>query len=127
MSAYDTSKITCSRCRGKGFTGHVVVYAGAPGTCFKCAGAGEVYKDKFYAKFGVGKKFYGVTAIVKLQDWNPNNGTFKSIATKWNEADILVDSHRTYAAVEITEEQARRFYARYGDQQVRVSPDLEVA
>jgi DnaJ-class molecular chaperone len=117
----DTTKITCSRCRGKGFTGHAVVYAGAPGTCFKCAGVGEVYKDKFYQTFGVGKTFYGVTSVVKIQDWNPNNGTFKSLATKWNPEDVLVDCHRSYSAVEITEEQARKFFARHGDETVRVA------
>jgi DnaJ-class molecular chaperone len=118
---YDATKITCSRCRGKGYTGHAVVYAGAPGTCFKCAGFGEVYKDKFYAQYGVGKKFFGVTEVVKhSQDWNPNNGTFKSIATKWKTEDICNDSYRTYTAAEITEEQARKFFARYGTEKVRV-------
>ncbi len=36
----------CSRCKGTGFVGGPVVYAGVPGTCFKCGGEGRVEGDK---------------------------------------------------------------------------------
>lgn len=38
--------ITCRRCAGKGYVSARVVYAGAPGGCYSCAGWGEVEGDK---------------------------------------------------------------------------------
>lgn len=115
----DAIKIKCRRCGGKGFTSHGVVYAGAPGTCFLCAGDGEVYKDKFHRAFGVGKKFFGVTNYRYHNDGNPNNGVFKFLSTK---APTIGEQRsfdgkllNSYDVVEITEEQARRFWARYGE------------
>lgn len=37
---------TCPRCSGSGLVSSRVVYAGAPGGCFTCAGRGEVETDK---------------------------------------------------------------------------------
>jgi hypothetical protein len=113
-------KITCRRCAGKGYLkGMHVVYAGAPGTCFACAGLGEVYKDKFHRAFGVGKKFYGITRSTYYNADNPNNGVFKLLSTKVPEVvgDTLdfrgrVTERCSY--VELTEAQARRFWERYG-------------
>jgi hypothetical protein len=114
-------KIKCSRCGGKGYlNGMQVVYAGAPGGCFKCAGSGEVYKDKFYRAFGVGRKFFGITLERYLNPGNPNNGVFKMLATKLPD---LIGEQRDFrgrlterlAAVEITEAQARQFWGRYGE------------
>lgn len=38
--------ITCSRCKGTGYVNSHVIYAAAPGGCFKCAGEGIVEGDK---------------------------------------------------------------------------------
>lgn len=114
-------KMTCHRCKGKGFlTGHVVVYAGAPGTCFACAGMGEIYKDKFHRAFGVNKKFYGITWSRYLNPNNPNNGVFKMLSTKPPEqvgdhVDFRGRVTDRYEYVEITEAQARQFWGRYGE------------
>lgn len=116
---YDTTKITCRRCAGKGLLNSPVVYAGIPGGCFACAATGEVYKDKFYRAFGANRTFYGVTAVVAYHGENPNNGTFKSISTR--APDQGNDPTYQHTFVEITEEQARRFFARYGDQRVKVA------
>lgn len=113
-------KIQCRRCKGKGLVDSHVVYAGFPGICFSCAGAGQVYKDKFYRAFGVGKKFYGVTWHRWLNQDNPNNGIFKLLAT---EIPDHVGETRDYRGrvtdlvqcVEITEDQARKFWLRYGE------------
>lgn len=124
---YSTELKTCPRCRGKGWISSPVVYAGAPGGCFKCNGAGEVYKDAFYQQFGVGRTFYGITMRTSYRGDNPNNGVFKLLSTTWNPATIAADGYHTYTAVEITEEQARRFWKRYGQQAitggVRVNSD----
>ena len=114
-------KIKCRRCGGKGFlTGMHVVYAGAPGGCFSCAGAGEVYKDKFHRAFGVGRKFFGITWTRWYNPGNPNNGVFKMLATK--QPDFVGEQRDPWGrmtdkieCVEITEEQARKFWTRYGD------------
>lgn len=111
----DTTKITCRRCKGRGFLPGYVVQQGV---CFACEGAGEVYKDRFYRRFGVGR-YFGISLVVKLQADNPNNGTFKWI-DKTGDASAN-DGFRTFSAKEITEDQARRFYARYGDQRVKVT------
>lgn len=131
-------KIKCSRCAGKGFlSGMHVVYAGVPGGCYKCAGAGEVYKDKFYRAFGAGRKFFGITWHRYSNPDNPNNGVFKMLATK---VPGFVGERRDYRGrvteiiecVELTEAQARKFWERYGDQTqlggVRVADfEMEVA
>lgn len=38
--------ITCPRCKGTGLVSSRVVYGGAPGGCYKCAGHGVVEGDK---------------------------------------------------------------------------------
>ena len=116
-------KITCRRCAGKGYVSSPVVYAGAPGGCFACAGYGEVYKDKFYRAFGVGKQFYGVTQERYYNADNPNNGVFKMLATELEEGfqvgqkvtstDFRGREAGSCLYVELTEEQARRFWTRY--------------
>lgn len=116
-------KITCPRCKGTGILDwSPVVYAGIPGGCFQCAGYGQVYKDKFYQKFGVGKKFYGVTWSRYLNKDNPNNGVFKMLCVSKPEIGERIDYFGNVAdrieCVEITEEQARRFWNRYGDETI---------
>lgn len=121
---YSTEKITCRRCAGKGYVGSHVVYAGAPGGCYSCMGYGEVYKDKFYRAFGVGKKFYGVTGYRYCNEGNPNNGVTKRISTEFIEPMRHMSMRgkvlEAVTCVEITEEQARKFWARYG-REVRVA------
>lgn len=38
--------VTCSRCKGEGLVTSRVVFAGAPGGCYRCAGAGVVEGDR---------------------------------------------------------------------------------
>lgn len=110
-TTYDTRTKTCSRCGGKGLVGSGVVYAGVPGACFQCAGTGEVYRDAFYrATGGPGRRYYGVTTNVRYGPDNPNTGVFKSLAL---EEPGIVDACCDYSWVELTEEQARRFWTRY--------------
>ncbi len=40
----------CPRCKGRKIFDYVVVYAGVPGLCFECAGAGIV-KTKLYEEY----------------------------------------------------------------------------
>lgn len=112
-------KIKCRRCGGRGFRDTHVVYAGAPGTCFACAGYGEVYKDKFYRAFGVGQKFFGVTNFRWHGEGNPNNGVFKFLATEeptiGEQRSLSGKILNAYKCVEISEEQARRFWTRFGE------------
>jgi hypothetical protein len=99
---------TCSRCKGKGFlSGHIVVYAGAPGTCYKCAGRGWVYADKFIEAFGTKGVFYGATIESRFE-------TVKCIG-RGDLARVRADSFSDTTITEITEEQARRFFAKYGE------------
>lgn len=113
-----TDKKTCSRCKGKGKVDSPVMYAGVPGTCFSCRGKGEVYKDKFYRAYGVGKTFYGITDVYAFPAENPNNGTYKSIST---EKPDWCCPYTQYTVVEITEEQARKFFDRFGTKRVKVA------
>lgn len=117
----NAAKITCRRCGGKGNRHTHVVYCGVPGTCFACRRAGEVYKDKFYRAFGVDKKFYGVTRSVFWNEGNCNNGVFKLLSTEPELSFTQFDHRGTRGrieciteCVELTEAQARKFWARYG-------------
>lgn len=105
----DATKITCKRCKGTGITNNAPVFAGIPGGCYKCATRGWVYKDKFSAAFIEGKgDFYGFTTTYR-------HGLFitKNIARcTEEEAKFGCDRQTTYT--KITEEQARKFFERYG-------------
>lgn len=104
----DATKITCRRCKGSGLVASPVVYAGIPGGCYKCDATGECYKDKFSAEFiNKSGEFYGFTVEYA-------HGLFvnKNIA-RCTEADLK----RVGAGVKvtkITENQARKFFERYG-------------
>ena len=128
----EAKKITCTRCRGKGYlSGCVVVYYGAPGTCFMCDGIGEIWADKFHRLYGVGKKFFGLTSVVFYNEGNPNNGVFKKILSE-KEIKVLEkegrwDTNVIFRWVEITEVQARQFFKTYKEQHgygVQVSKDI---
>ena len=120
-------KITCSRCSGKGYTGHVVVYCGMPGTCYKCAGLGTVYADKFVQTFGLGQKFFGVAERTYYNPGNGNNRITKRLTTE-REAlrgmlaagpaclrpGVVYDMRGNTTYTELTEQQAREFFAKYG-------------
>jgi hypothetical protein len=100
-------KIKCTRCNGSGLVGGPVVHLGVPGNCFRCGGTGEVYKDKFVREFGLGHEFFGMTYR-----------NTKSIVTCTEKArlerDTIGGDEASFSR--ITEEQARKFFARYGKQ-----------
>lgn len=102
-------KITCRRCKGTGLVKSHVIYAGIPGGCFLCATTGSLYADKFDRMFADAKgDFYGFTTTFR-------HGLFlsKSIG-RCVESDIIgVTKETTWK--KITEEQARAFFAKYGD------------
>lgn len=138
--ATDAKKITCRRCCGKGFLpGRVVVYAGAPGTCFMCAGAGTVYADKFHRSFPPGARIVGITRRVWLNPDNPNNGVFKSIGllgdkNAWEipveaaiaSGDFFPCWEGRMRVVELTEAQARAFVEKFGaEARLRVGDTTE--
>jgi len=87
--------IKCCRCNGTGF-----VLDGR--TCFRCNGNGEVVADVFLRVLGTGSKFYGVTG--------PAVSGKRSKEITRNVSDLI----NGYVATEISEEQARIFYKRYG-------------
>lgn len=120
-------KITCVRCRGTGMTGHVVVHCGVPGVCFKCDGRGEVYADKFVQTFGLGQKFFGITERTYYNPQNPNNRIVKRIATERAviggmmvsgpasvRPGVAYHMSGNVTFTELTEQQAREFFAKYG-------------
>ena len=85
----------CGRCSGTGlvFTDRV---------CFGCNGAGVVVADVFLRVVGTSGQFYGITGPVI------NGKQLKAIDR--GPLD-LIDG---YTATAITEEQARKFFKRYG-------------
>jgi len=103
------TKIKCSRCKAKGGVDSPVVYAGAPGTCFKCEGRGWVYKDKFAETFARQQgEFYGFSRPSFVKN---SNRIVKEIA-RCSPSDIMTDSKTT--VTKLTEEQALKFFLRYG-------------
>ena len=94
--------IKCTRCNGAGgFDGFLHVEGG---TCFSCNGKGFKYVDKFIEKFGPKPaQFYGLTYGARQQ--------YKEITC---DAGLIKNLMAGVTAVEITEEQARRFFAKYG-------------
>jgi len=101
------AKKTCPRCKGKGFVDSIVAYCGIPGTCFNCEGRGWVYTDKFIERFGTKGVFYGAS-------WEARFSTIKMIG-RGDLSKVRADSFSDWTFVEITEEQARKFFAKYGE------------
>ncbi len=90
-----TKTIKCCRCNGTGF-----VFGDR--VCFRCTGAGAVVADVFLRTLGTAGQFFGITGPVV------NGKQFKGIARS---ASDLIDG---YTATAITEDQARKFFKRYG-------------
>lgn len=100
-----SAQITCDRCRGRGIVDARPVYCGVPGGCYKCSCRGWVYADKFDEQFARDSgDFFGFS-------WEQNGVTVKYIARQ-HESDLLVD--RGVKVTRITEDQARKFFNRYG-------------
>ena len=104
----DTAKKTCPRCKGTGLVNSGVVYAGIPGGCFHCAATGAVFRDKFVRAIGASGEFFGFSFASCR-----NGKTIKMIARGTRSAieDNLIDG---VSMKQITEEQARKFFASYG-------------
>ena len=90
-----TKTIKCCRCNGTGF-----VFGDRQ--CFRCSGAGSVVSDVFLRTLGQTGEFFGITGPAV------NGKQFKGIASS---ASDLIDG---YTAKPITEDQARKFFKRYG-------------
>jgi len=91
---------TCTRCNGSG------MYCN--GRCFGCDGAGRYAADKFLRALGNSGLFFGVSGnVVKGK-------RSKSIA-RAESAEKLASEYMAGVTIkEITEEQARAFFKRYG-------------
>lgn len=103
-----SKRITCKRCKGTGNVGGAVVCAGVPGGCFSCLAAGSVYANKFDQTFAnVPGEFYGYS-------YTSQGRTVKQINRCTDDEAYKVS--RGVTVTKITEEQARKFFARYGEQ-----------
>jgi DnaJ-class molecular chaperone len=91
----------CGRCNGTG-----LVFTDR--TCFGCNGTGVIVADKFLRVLGTGGKFFGVTGPAR------NAKVTKEVIRAATEAKLTADLEAGCKVVEITEEQARVFFARYG-------------
>jgi hypothetical protein len=87
----------CPRCSGTGLYGD-------RGVCFGCNGTGARVADVFLRVVGTSGEFFGITGPVV------DGKQFKGIAR----GNIVNDLCAGFTAKVITEEQARKFYKRYG-------------
>lgn len=101
--------LACRRCKGSGLVSSGVMHAGTPGGCFKCGGRGWVYADKFVEAFHAepGTVFVGVSFTYA-------GVTTKQIRKVASVAALAADCERGVTLTEITDEQARKFFARHG-------------
>lgn len=92
----------CPRCSGTG------IYAQS-GVCFSCNGVGAYAADPFVRVLGThGDKFFGVTGPVI------NGKQLKSVARATSAEELIADMIEGHVVQSITEEQARKFFKRYG-------------
>jgi DnaJ-class molecular chaperone len=93
----------CPRCTGTG------IYADR-GVCFSCGGKGSYDADPFIRVFGSSGEFFGVTGPVMA------NGTQVKCISRAASADaVIADMEGGCTIKSISEEQARKFFKRYGD------------
>lgn len=97
--------LKCGRCRATGFTN----FEREGGVCFRCDGKGFNYADKFVDTFGIGGRFFGVSFTLF-------GSTTKIIQRAGSAESILRDAMDGTQVTQITEEQARAFFAKYGKQ-----------
>ena len=98
--------VPCSKCQSQGLIKsyfHV-----QNGVCFQCDGKGFVYTDEFDRAFGVGKTFVG------LSFKSFNGKTVKMLQSTKNLAALNKESRPGTTITEISETQARNFFATYG-------------
>ena len=77
--------------------------------CGRCNGTGLVFTDRTcFGCNGTGGKFFGVTGPAR------NAKVTKEVIRAATEAKLTADLEAGCKVVEITEEQARVFFARYG-------------
>lgn len=109
---------TCRRCRGTGLVSSPVVYCGVPGGCYTCALVGQVPVDKFYREVGTKGTFFGISLPIKAYAFRTDEGkvikVLKEIRRAKSADSIMKDSEAGTVVTEITEEQARAFWTKYG-------------
>lgn len=97
----NAKQITCRRCKGSGFLAGVVL---SQGRCFGCMGRGTVFADKFDEMFrDTSGDWFGFSRTDRA------GVTHKSI-NRCSAPRVT----RDVTVTQITEEQARKFFARYG-------------
>jgi DnaJ-class molecular chaperone len=93
----------CPRCSGTG------IYADR-GVCFSCSGKGSYATDPFIRVFGSSGEFFGVTGPAMA-----NGMQVKFIVRALNADLVMTDIESGCTIKSISEEQARKFFKRYGD------------
>ena len=93
----------CPRCNGTG------IYA-ERGVCFSCGGKGFYAQDPFIRALGSSGAFFGITGPVMA-----NGMQTKSISRAGNADVVMADMESGCTIKSISEEQARKFFKRYGD------------
>lgn len=103
------AEIVCPRCKGNGVINHPRVHLDVPGGCFKCDVTGTYETDHFkrtmdrYSRKG---EYFGISYQYE--------GEMIKHITRGNLATIEADSMSGVKITQITEEQARKFFAKYG-------------
>lgn len=97
----------CRRCAGTGNVGGVVLHNGFPGGCFTCDATGVVSVDKFIREIGVKGDFFGIT-------FDAGAGQTTKQIVRGSQAAIESDLIQGCTIKAITEDQARKFFAKYG-------------
>lgn len=90
----------CPRCSGTG------IYAGR-GWCFACAGNGEYIRDTFLRAVGLKGDFFGATYSIR-------HGVVGKEVVRGRIDALQADADAGCVFTPITEEQARKFFKRYG-------------
>lgn len=102
-----TTRKDCPRCNGTGLYGDM-------GVCFGCMGMGTVLVDKFIRAMGSKGDFFGITSAPITYGARKGN-VVKCIVRASSLESAMKDREAGATAKPITEEEARKFFKKYGD------------